>query len=54
MAARGGGDGEVQQFCAGGVGGEVGDEKLFAVDSVVEWETGEFNVAAEENPAVGG
>lgn len=53
MATRGGGNGDVKKFRTAGVGGDVGDEKLFTVDGVVEWNTGEFDVCAEENAAVG-
>lgn len=52
MPAGCGGDGDV--FEAGlCVDEEVGDEELLGVDGVVERETRQLDVAAEENPARG-
>lgn len=52
MAAGGGGDGDGEEAGAA-VYGEVGDEKLLGVDGVVEGETRELKVDADEDPTVG-
>ena len=54
MAAGGCRNGDVEEFWASVVGGEVGDEKLLCMDGMVEGEAGEFDVSAEEDAAIGG